>query len=122
MIIKLIQPAMLPRPMDTKLKTRMSPSLALLTIANLTPKEHVVYKPKDLTAEELYNGYLWIYKEVYTFKNIMKRLPKSKKQWIPYLAFNLFYRKFGKLTELLCDIVSFKNIGRFFGWLAYRTK
>jgi len=42
MKIKLIQPAMLPRPMDTKLKTRMSPSLALLTIANLTPKEHEV--------------------------------------------------------------------------------
>lgn len=42
MKIKLIQPAMLQRPMDTKLKTRMSPSLALLTIANLTPKEHEV--------------------------------------------------------------------------------
>ena len=42
MKIKLIQPKMLPRPMDTKLKTRMSPSLALLTIANLTPKEHEV--------------------------------------------------------------------------------
>lgn len=42
MKIKLIQPAMLPRPMDTKLKTRMSPSLALLTIANLTPKDHEV--------------------------------------------------------------------------------
>ena len=83
---------------------------------------HVVYKPKNMTAEELYNGYLWIYKEVYTFKNIMKRLPKSKKQWIPFLAFNFFYRKFGKLTELLCNIVSFKNIGRFFRWLAYCKK
>ena len=80
---------------------------------------HVVYKPKNMSAEELYNGYLWIYKEVYTFKNIMKRLPKSKKQWIPFLAFNFFYRKFGKLTELLCNIVSFNNIGRFFRWLAY---
>ena len=83
---------------------------------------HVVYKPKNMTAEELYNGYLWIYKEVYTFKNIMKRLPKSKKQWIPFLAFNFFYRKFGKLTELLCNIVSFENIGRFFRWLAYCIK
>ncbi|WP_315121981.1 radical SAM protein [uncultured Clostridium sp.] len=83
---------------------------------------HVVYKPKNMTAEELYNSYLWIYKEVYTFKNIMKRLPKSKKQWIPFLSFNLFYRKFGKFTELLCDIVSFKNIGRFFRWLAYCIK
>ena len=40
MKIKLIQPKMLPRPMDTKLKTRMSPSLGLLTLANLTSKEH----------------------------------------------------------------------------------
>ncbi|MDD7796319.1 B12-binding domain-containing radical SAM protein [Clostridium sp. 'White wine YQ'] len=83
---------------------------------------HVVYKPKNMTAEELYEGYLWIYKEVYTFKNIIKRLPKSKKQWIPFLAFNLFYRKFGKLTELICDVVSFRNIGRFFRWLSYRIK
>lgn len=42
MKIKLIQPAMKPRPMDTKLKTRMAPSLGLLTIANLTPKDHEV--------------------------------------------------------------------------------
>ena len=83
---------------------------------------HVVYKPKNMTPEELYNGYLWIYKKVYTFKNIMKRLPKSKKQWISFLAFNFFYRKFGKLTELLCNIFSFKNIGRFFRWLAYCIK
>jgi radical SAM superfamily enzyme YgiQ (UPF0313 family) len=83
---------------------------------------HVVYKPKNMTPEELYKGYLWIYKEVYSFKNIMKRLPKAKKQWIPYLAFNLFYRKFGKLTEALCSIVTFKNIGRFFRRLAYFIK
>jgi radical SAM superfamily enzyme YgiQ (UPF0313 family) len=83
---------------------------------------HVVYEPKKMAAEELYNGYLWIYKEVYTFKNIMRRLPKAKEQWIPYLAFNFFYRKFGKITELLCSMISFKNIGRFFRWLAYRVK
>ena len=33
MIIKLIQPKMQMRPMDTGLKTRMAPSLGLLTIA-----------------------------------------------------------------------------------------
>ena len=82
----------------------------------------VVYKPKNMTAEELYNGYIWIYKELYTFKNIMKRLPKSKKQWIPFLSFNFFYRKFGKLTEVFCNIVSFKNVGKFYRWLAYRIK
>jgi radical SAM superfamily enzyme YgiQ (UPF0313 family) len=83
---------------------------------------NVVYKPKNMSAEELYNGYLWIYKEMYTFKNIMRRLPKSKKQWIPFLSFNFFYRKFGKFTEVFCNIVSFKNVGRFYRWLAYRIK
>jgi radical SAM superfamily enzyme YgiQ (UPF0313 family) len=83
---------------------------------------HAVYKPRNMTAEELYEGYRWIYKEVYSFKNIIKRLPECKMQWVPFLAFNFFYRKFGKLTELLCSIVSFKNIGRFFRLLAYFIK
>ena len=42
MKILLIQPKMNKRPMDTDLKTRMSPSLALLTLANLTPDGHEV--------------------------------------------------------------------------------
>ena len=42
MNILLIQPKMERRPMDTGLKAKMSPSLALLTIANLTPPEHNV--------------------------------------------------------------------------------
>ena len=37
MRIKLVQPRMTLRPMDTILKTRMAPSLALLTLATLTP-------------------------------------------------------------------------------------
>ncbi|MDR3595621.1 radical SAM protein [Clostridium sp.] len=81
---------------------------------------HIVYKPKNMTAEELYNGYLWIYKEVYSFKNIIRRLPKAKRQRMPFLAFNFLYRKFGKISELICDIVSFNNIGRFSSWLAYK--
>ena len=40
MRILLIQPKMNKRPMDTDLKTRMSPSLALLTLLNLTPDGH----------------------------------------------------------------------------------
>ena len=40
MKILLIQPKMNKRPMDTDLKTRMSPSLALLTLLNLTPDGH----------------------------------------------------------------------------------
>lgn len=42
MKILLIQPRMTRRPMDTGLKSKMSPSLALLTIRNLTPSCHTV--------------------------------------------------------------------------------
>lgn len=83
---------------------------------------HVVYQPKNMTPEELYSGYLWIYKEVYSFKNILKRLPGHKRQWIPYLAFNLFYRKFGKLTEWLCLKLTFNTIGKLFRRIAYLTR
>ena len=40
MLIKLIQPRMTMRPMDTILKPRLAPSLGLLTLAALTPPEH----------------------------------------------------------------------------------
>ena len=83
---------------------------------------NVVYRPKNMTQEELYDGYLWIYKEVYSFKNIIKRLPNSKKQWIPYLAFNLLYRRFGKLTEKICEIISFRRVGSITRWFSYNIK
>lgn len=75
---------------------------------------HVVFQPKNMSPEQLYEGYLWIYKELYSFKNIFKRLPKAKKQWIPYLTFNLLYRKYGKWTDRLCKHFTYERIG----WLA----
>ena len=42
MLIKLIQPRMTMRPMDTIMKPRMAPSLGLLTLATLTPPEHEI--------------------------------------------------------------------------------
>ena len=42
MYIKLIQPKMIKRPMDTDLKLHMAPPLGLLTIVNLLRKEHVI--------------------------------------------------------------------------------
>ena len=42
MYIKLIQPKMIKRPMDTDLKLHMAPPLGLLTIVNLLRDEHAV--------------------------------------------------------------------------------
>lgn len=81
---------------------------------------YVVFEPKNMTREELYNGYIWIYKQIYSFKNIIRRLPKHQKT--SYLAFNLFYRKFGKFSEKLCNIFSFYKIGKLSEWIAYRIR
>lgn len=81
---------------------------------------NVVFYPKNMTPDELYQGYLNVYKEVYSFKNIIKRIPKSKSQVMPYLAFNFIYRKYGKLTEKIAKAIGFDAIGRFGEWLAYK--
>ena len=72
---------------------------------------HVVMQPKNMTAEELYEGYLWVYKEIYSFKNIWRRMPKSAKQIPAYLTFNFFYRKWGSFTDWLCKRFTYERIG-----------
>ena len=81
---------------------------------------HVVFTPKNMTPRELYDGYIWIYNELYSFRNIVRRMPKVRKQRISYLAFNLLYRKFGRFTEKLCRLVSFNRIGRFARYISYK--
>jgi radical SAM superfamily enzyme YgiQ (UPF0313 family) len=61
---------------------------------------NVVFKPVGMTAKELRNGYLWLYREFYSFKNIIKRKPVNKTNNMPYFLFNFCYRKFGKITSL----------------------
>lgn len=73
---------------------------------------NVVFKPMGMTSEELEKGYLWIYKNLYSFYNIFRRMPKSEFQIFPYLTFNVFYRKFGKFTEFFCNLISYKYVGK----------
>ena len=80
---------------------------------------HVVFKPTHLTKEELYRGYIRVYDEFYSLKNILRRRPENRKQWIPYFMFNLGYRKFGKLTSRLSRFGLMHSIGTFARRLAY---
>lgn len=73
---------------------------------------HVVFKPKHMTEQELYDGYLWIYRQIYSFKNIFLRMPECPDQRAAYLMFNLFYRKYGRLTDFLCKRITYERIGK----------
>ena len=81
---------------------------------------HVVFEPANMTAQQLYDGYIQIYKDIYSLKNIFKRMPDTPEQRIPYLLFNLLYRKFGKVTDGLCQWIGYERIGRLAEWLSYR--
>ena len=84
----------------------LTDDLSLYNTAN------VVYQPTDMTPEELYEGYLWMYKNIYSFKNIFRRIPEKKDQRAAYLMFNLLYRKFGKITDVFCKLLTYERIGR----------
>lgn len=83
----------------------ISDDLSLYNTAN------VVFKPKGMSEKELYEGYIWIYKQIYSLKNIFKRMPKNKGQRAAYILFNLFYRKYGKFTDFICKKITYKRIG-----------
>lgn len=83
----------------------ISTDLSLYNTAN------VVFRPKLMTPEQLKDGYLWIYKELYSFRNILRRMPRAKNQWLAYLTFNFLYRKFGRFSNWLCRLISYERIG-----------
>lgn len=72
---------------------------------------HVVFYPKQMSEKELYEGYLWIYRNIYSWKNIIKRMPRSGRSLLPYFLFNLLYRKYGRFTDALCKLISYRRIG-----------
>jgi len=80
---------------------------------------HVVFRPKGMTPQELYDGYLKVYRDVYSLANIFRRLPKTPSQILPYLMFNFFYRKFGRLTERLGGVFTFSAVGRLARRISY---
>ena len=81
---------------------------------------HVVFRPEKMSAEQLYQGYIRFYKELYSFKNILKRIPDNRRQRIPYLCFNLLYRKYGGFTELLSRVIPLELLGQLAARISYK--
>ncbi len=80
---------------------------------------NVVFNPMQMTVDELNNGYLWIYKEFYSMKNIIKRAPQNKSIRRPYFLFNLGYRKYGVVTSFIGKLGLMSTIGRIARKISY---
>ena len=64
--------------------------------------EHCVYRPKQMTKEELEAGIAWAWKETYSWKNIFKRLDLTKFRTMKglYMLVNIGYRKYAKEFDI----------------------
>jgi radical SAM superfamily enzyme YgiQ (UPF0313 family) len=67
--------------------------------------EHVVFQPKNMTADELYEGTEKAWRETYKTGNILKRINKlSPISYITNFAYQNYADKFVKFTkEVMCD-------------------
>lgn len=83
---------------------------------------HVVFQPLLLTPEALRSGYLWMYREFYSIRNIWRRMPRSRRQRAPFLLFNLAYRKYGWMPALLARFGLLTWVGRMARRLAYHVE
>lgn len=55
-------------------------------------KTRVAFSPKNMTAEELFQGYMWFRKEFYSLKSIIKRIFVSRTNIVHNLVVNLGYK------------------------------
>jgi len=82
---------------------------------------HVVFRPLNIGVKELCRGYLKIYKQFYSLRNIFRRRPENSRQRKPYFLFNFFYRKYGRFSAALCKIIPMNLLGRFAEWISYKV-
>src|SRR3954454_4922572 len=62
---------------------------------------HVVFRPRHLTPEELYEGYAWCYERLFSHRSIWRRRPEDWRAVPPYLAMSYLYKRSNRLWHLL---------------------
>ena len=82
---------------------------------------HVVFKPAKMTEQELYDGYLWMYRSFYSYRNIIRRFPENAEQRKAYLLFNLLYRKFGRLISAMTELIPMRLLGKIAARISYKV-
>jgi len=62
---------------------------------------HVVFQPKQMTADELAEGYAWCYEKLFSHRSIWRRRPQDWRAVAPYLAMSYLYKRSNWLWHLL---------------------
>lgn len=64
---------------------------------------HVVFQPKRMSAEELVQGYAWMYKRLFSPASIWLRRPADKSAVPAYLAMSYLYKRSNRLWQWLIE-------------------
>jgi len=62
---------------------------------------HAVFRPKHMSAEELEQGYGWIYQRLFSHASIWRRRPADWRSVAPYLAMSYLYKRSNRFWHLL---------------------
>ena len=62
---------------------------------------HVVFRPRHMTPEELFEGYAWCYERLFSHTSIWRRRPQDWRAVAPYLAMSYLYKRSNRLWHVL---------------------
>jgi radical SAM superfamily enzyme YgiQ (UPF0313 family) len=62
---------------------------------------HAVFRPKNMSAEELEEGYAWIYQRLFSHASIWRRRPEDWRAVPAYLAMSYLYKRSNRLWRFL---------------------
>jgi radical SAM superfamily enzyme YgiQ (UPF0313 family) len=62
---------------------------------------HAVFRPKQMSPEELEEGYAWIYRRLFSHASIWRRRPEDWKAIPPYLAMSYLYKRSNRFWHFL---------------------
>jgi radical SAM superfamily enzyme YgiQ (UPF0313 family) len=62
---------------------------------------HAVFRPRNMSPEELENGYAWMYQRLFSHASIWRRRPADWRAVAPYLAMSYLYKRSNRFWHLL---------------------
>jgi radical SAM superfamily enzyme YgiQ (UPF0313 family) len=62
---------------------------------------HVVFRPKNMTVDELMEGYGWCYERLFSHRSIWRRRPSDWRAVMPYLAMSYLYKRSNRFWHFL---------------------
>jgi hypothetical protein len=64
---------------------------------------HAVFRPRNMSPEELEQGYAWMYQRLFSHASIWRRRPEDWRALAPYLPMSYLYKRSNRFWRLLIE-------------------